>query len=843
MPRAERRLRPLNFWFGLLAIGLIALLTFGLAYQTPATFQVTAGQAEQSEYLHNFYPPEGTDNPATAFRWGTTGAGVVLPPLNGSSKITLRLTVIPRPGQRAETPLIVRIDQKEVAQFSLKTDWQDYSFTLDKKLAAPGYLDLELDAPAFQVKGDRRLFTVAFSSVRVESLPGVPPLGNFGAVWLAALAFYVALALQRTRLFLAWRFWPEIGAIGSIVIIAGLIILARPWLSLGWFGVLLGTGLATGISFVLRSIFERDIKSIPADLQDLVVGEKSRAQPPPTEISGDVGKSKAQPQFQSSFLRPRSSVLVPPSSVLFLLLLLAIAALVRLYNLDGSPLGIQPDEAGLGYDSWSVLKTGRDHHGELFPLFFRSFNDYPTGVANYVAIPFIALFGLDVWSVRLPFALLGIGLTGFSYGLAVELFRGVAGVKAARYIGLLAALFVALSPWAISQSRAASLVSTLSFFFVGGFWLMLIALRREAEGKKAGWAWIGSGLMLGTATWTYHTMKLFMALFVVGLLVVYWRLFWQKRRAFVAWAIPFTLVSLPFTIALLVGWKQINYRFSQISVWSDTDPLSGLEIAIGNYFSHFDPFRLFFKLTGDYAPTFSSRPAWIGVVLPALAIPTIVGLIATFGKQWRRRPEIRLVWFWLLIFPLGDALTKDEVPNEVRAMTGIALFEILAAFGCYFIYVKLKQAGQARLLRSVSTAFWLLFGICALLYLHFTLVADPIHKRASYQYGLGETFAEAQKQAAPGAKICVEYLSQGYMQVLFHTKFDPTTYQRLPKEGRLEPNQSYFVKRFDRYEFDCEAPAGLGPGGVAIARQPAPGTTPLWQIFYPDGQVAWWVIK
>jgi hypothetical protein len=176
-------------------------------------------------------------------------------------------------------------------------------------------------------------------------------------------------------------------------------------------------------------------------------------------------------------------------------------------------------------------------------------------------------------------------------------------------------------------------------------------------------------------------------------------------------------------------------------------------------------------------------------------------------------------------------------------MTGVALFEILAAFGCWYIYVKLKALGRLRLVKVAAGAFWLLFGVSTLAYLHFTLVSDPIHKRASYQYGLAETFAQAEKLAAPNAKICVEYLSQGYMQVLFHTHFDPATYQQIPKEGRLEPNESYFVKRFGRYEFDCEAPDGLAPGGVAITRIPPVGTTPLWQIFYPDGQVAWWIVK
>ena len=71
------------------------------------------------------------------------------------------------------------------------------------------------------------------------------------------------------------------------------------------------------------------------------------------------------------------------------ILILSLAAFLRLYHLDSltSPYW---EEAALAYDSYSLLKTGQDHHGNDWPIVaFESFGDSKVHFYFYSALPFI----------------------------------------------------------------------------------------------------------------------------------------------------------------------------------------------------------------------------------------------------------------------------------------------------------------------------------------------------------------------------------------------------------------------------------------------------------------------
>ena len=58
-----------------------------------------------------------------------------------------------------------------------------------------------------------------------------------------------------------------------------------------------------------------------------------------------------------------------------LILILVIAVLLRFWQINTLP-SLNPDEAALGYNAYSLLKTGKDEHGISWPLHFKSFSDY-----------------------------------------------------------------------------------------------------------------------------------------------------------------------------------------------------------------------------------------------------------------------------------------------------------------------------------------------------------------------------------------------------------------------------------------------------------------------------------
>ena len=56
-----------------------------------------------------------------------------------------------------------------------------------------------------------------------------------------------------------------------------------------------------------------------------------------------------------------------------IVVILIIAAVLRLWKLGSIPPHLTPDEAALGYNAYSILKTGRDEYGELLPIIFKFF--------------------------------------------------------------------------------------------------------------------------------------------------------------------------------------------------------------------------------------------------------------------------------------------------------------------------------------------------------------------------------------------------------------------------------------------------------------------------------------
>jgi len=93
-------------------------------------------------------------------------------------------------------------------------------------------------------------------------------------------------------------------------------------------------------------------------------------------------------------------------NILWLIILLA--AIIRVWNLDNIPPHLTPDEASLGYNAYSILKTGKDEYGKTLPLIFKSFGDYKPGLYIYTTVPFVAVLGLSEFSVRLPSAIFGV---------------------------------------------------------------------------------------------------------------------------------------------------------------------------------------------------------------------------------------------------------------------------------------------------------------------------------------------------------------------------------------------------------------------------------------------------
>jgi len=214
-----------------------------------------------------------------------------------------------------------------------------------------------------------------------------------------------------------------------------------------------------------------------------------------------------------------------------LIILIIIAAFfVRIYNYNYPPL--LWDEASLGYNAYSILKTGRDEYGQYFPLVFKSFGDYKPGLYVYLALPFIALFGLNPLAVRLPSIILGSFIPLIAYLFTKKYFKN-------KLLPLFFAAVIAFNPFNIHFSRGAWETNVLTFELLLASYFFF--------NKKYFW----SSVIFGLSLYTYQSGKLVSLLIICALLIINISKNFFKKDFIIKFIFPLIIFCIPIIYGLL----------------------------------------------------------------------------------------------------------------------------------------------------------------------------------------------------------------------------------------------------------------------------------------------------
>jgi 4-amino-4-deoxy-L-arabinose transferase-like glycosyltransferase len=381
--------------------------------------------------------------------------------------------------------------------------------------------------------------------------------------------------------------------------------------------------------------------------------------------------------------------------------IVAIAIFLRTVGLTYSPPSLYWEEVALGYDAYSLSQTGRDHHGNWWPVVaLESFGDWKPAGYVYALLPLVWLFGLSETVVRLPAVLAGVGIVivvGKIARLVAE--ESEQGKRVVDELELIAMALTAVSPWALQFSRAAWEVNVATFLLTFGIWRgWRILTLKSPPFRRLLREWLWVVLALVAAMYTYHATRLLAPLAGVGLYawwslsVKHWRKEWWLTTAGVG--VVGVLLCVPLLLSL--GSAQLNQRFAETSRFSDaqlvieavhSQELSGVNMAnswfhryfqyakslASGYVSHL---RLdFWVLTGDINPRHSV--GWLGLLYPFEIIWLLAGLVGLMSKQWKVKAPL-LVWMTLGILPA--ALTV-AVPHALRILPILPPIMVLLAIG------------------------------------------------------------------------------------------------------------------------------------------------------------------
>lgn len=376
--------------------------------------------------------------------------------------------------------------------------------------------------------------------------------------------------------------------------------------------------------------------------------------------------------------------------IFLLLLIVTIFLCSRLYKLDQVPSALYWDEASIGYNAYSVLKTGTDEWGKFLPIHFKAFGEYKLPVYIYTVSFFESILGLNTIAIRLPAVLFSLGSLLMVFLLVKRFFSDVK-------LALIASFIFATTPWLFVFSRSGYEATAGLFFILLGIYFFFMY-------EKNPLFFISSAASFLLSIYSYNSFRIllpFIGLWFLIYLLYKKKLVIKRNIIFMLAALAiFVIGSIPI-VNLYMSSDGLE-RFNDVGIYKPGDSRKlALMTFANNYVAHFNPSFLF--LSGDQ--NLRSHTGGVGEFY-WLSLPFIlIGLIVCL--KYHKSSHL-FILFLLLIAPIPAAITK-ETPHALRALFMVVPLSILTAIGIQ-IFCK-KVHFRNHLLLAILFLFTFLFTL------------------------------------------------------------------------------------------------------------------------------------
>jgi len=390
-------------------------------------------------------------------------------------------------------------------------------------------------------------------------------------------------------------------------------------------------------------------------------------------------------------------------------------------------------------------------------------------------MPFVAVFGLNVFTIRLPMAITGCASVAVFYKLIKTLWD--------EHTALVSTLFFAIYPWHIMKSRWALESNIFPDMVLLGCLLIMLYLKKEKPAYL-----YAAAAVLGLACYSYGTAYLFMPFFAGGI----WLYMLAKKKIstkhFIFSALLLFVTVLPvilFVVINITDLEQMTFlgftipkmyqqRFSAVTGTGESF-LAGCA----------DNLKAFFRILINQGDGLS----WNGFknygICYIVFVPLVfIGVLLSFFY----RKEHSFVMHWWLVCALLVVMVTDVNVNRVNIVFIPVAYYIsitLASFCRCSRYFKYAAA--------ICCVF--LFGLFCREY--FTVHSKTVSRHFFHSYENALELAEE----AESEKIYIgTNINQPYMLTLFYTQGDPHTY--IDTAEKLNQKQAFeFVRSYDKYHF------------------------------------------
>jgi 4-amino-4-deoxy-L-arabinose transferase-like glycosyltransferase len=458
-----------------------------------------------------------------------------------------------------------------------------------------------------------------------------------------------------------------------------------------------------------------------------------------------------------------------------LLAVIVLAAVLRFAWLGSLPEGINNDEALTGYEAYSLLKTGKDHRGNAWPLYFEGFSDRVDNRFSmyiYADIPAVALFGLNEFSTRLPAAIFGVLTVLITYFLSKEIFNN-------KNVGLFSALLLAVSPWHVMMSRAGHEATMVPFLLSLGLFLFVAGL-----GRRPGYL-VLSAIPLGLSLYGYSITKLLLPLILIGLVFVYRKKFNSIKKYFLSFWVVLLFIIAPFVYLQLTQWARLQGRFYQVSALHDG--WRGLLEVVSTYYLYVTFIAL----------------VLISLALVVEAFLAMRGLLLALRK--RREEHYQLLLFLFFIMPLPVALT-DYPLHLLRAVFCLSVIPLFSGYGLYALaqWLRQKKALPQAYSKFLPTALAMLVLLVYALALapQYEKYPEKVQGGVHHYHNIKTVVGYIEKNSDKFTTVYMtDQINEPYIYLLFYLAYDPGEFQKTKVVRQYRDDDWENVVSFDKFVF------------------------------------------
>ncbi len=354
-----------------------------------------------------------------------------------------------------------------------------------------------------------------------------------------------------------------------------------------------------------------------------------------------------------------------------------IALFLRIYKLGILPYGIHIDEAGMGYDAYSIAHWGLDRYYKFYPVYFLNYGGGQSVLYGYLCAVLMKFFEPSAVILRIPAVCFGI-LT-WIFGSLIT--REILGRKA----GLLGSVLLAICPCFILHSR----LGMDCYLFLGASTVSLYCCVRavnEDTNKNRTLLYGAAGLGFGISLYTYALSWLAVPIFLIFLLVYLLYIRKINWKQILCMGVPLGILAAPLILMVAINTFQLpeivtgrftiprltEFRGAEISL---KHVINNIPVLIQAYFFH------------DQFP-YNSLPTYFTLYL--ISVPfamvgigkSVVRTIDTVKERQFFTPALILLWF-LAQTCMGLVIKEPNVNKLNGVFFSLAFLAVYGIRECY----------------------------------------------------------------------------------------------------------------------------------------------------------------